>query len=424
MDDPLVRTPEPFVRGADRRVGTPRVEPARGAGTRPSTPGGRWRRVTTGRAKPAKAAAAPAWPAGGGAAGALLRDRDWSRSALGPSRDWPDPVRVAVDMVLGAPLPAALLWDRDGLVLYNDAFAEAVGARHPAAFGAPAAEGLPELWLSAGEILREALDGGVPPGRMRAGDGAEHVLVPVRGADGAAAGLLLIACPDAARGNEARLEAILSELHHRVRNSLAVIRSIARRTAETSRSVEDYAMHLDGRLNAFARVQGAVTRDPGSGVDLEGLVADELLAYQIREGSRARIGGPPVRLTPSAAETIGLAIHELATNAVEHGALAGERGRVAVTWRVEGTAEAGRLAFTWCERGGRRARPPTSKGFGLNLLERTLAYDLKGRCLLDFAPEGLTCRIEVPLTPRIAACGPPPVERPARPPGNGAGDPA
>src|SRR3712207_5418388 len=123
---------------------------------------------------------------------------------------------------------------------------------------------------------------------------------------------------------------LLAELQHRVRNTLAVVRSIARRTGETSTTVEDYAMHLDGRLNAFARTQALVTRDPEAGVDLEYLVADELLAYHAKEADQVRISGPPIRLQPKAAETLGLAVHELATNAVKHGALRARQGRVEV----------------------------------------------------------------------------------------------
>src|SRR3712207_9087536 len=111
---------------------------------------------------------------------------------------------------------------------------------------------------------------------------------------------------------------LLAELQHRVRNTLAVVRSIARRTGETSDTVEDYAMHLDGRLNAFARTQAMVTRNPSAGVDLETLVAEELNSYHAREGGQLRISGPPLRLCTKAAETFSLAVHELATNAVKY----------------------------------------------------------------------------------------------------------
>jgi PAS domain S-box-containing protein len=187
---------------------------------------------------------------------------------------------------------------------------------------------------------------------------------------------------------------LLAELQHRVRNTLAVIRSIARRTAATSATPEDYAMHLEGRIDAFARVQAAATRDPAAGVDLATIVAEELLYAAAREGDRVRIEGPGLKLRSKAAETIGLAVHELATNAVKYGALAVRHGRLDVRWSIEGAT----LRFVWREAGlDSPLLPPTRRGFGLEILEKTLAYEFKGRTRITFAPEGLSCEIELPL---------------------------
>jgi two-component system CheB/CheR fusion protein len=207
---------------------------------------------------------------------------------------------------------------------------------------------------------------------------------------------------EALRASESRARLLLAELQHRVRNTLSVIRSIIRRTAETSQSVEDYAMHLDGRINAFARVQTAVARDPTAGLDLTDLVTDELLTYAAHQGDQVRIAGPAVRLQPKAAETFGLAIHELATNAVKHGALVVPQGRIRVTWRVHNSTEVPRLVFEWKESGvPERAAKRRRRGFGTDLLERTLAYELKAKVAQAFEPDGLRCTIELPLTERI-----------------------
>jgi PAS domain S-box-containing protein len=207
---------------------------------------------------------------------------------------------------------------------------------------------------------------------------------------------------EALRASESRARLLLGELQHRVRNTLAVIRSITRRTAETSQSVEEFAMHLDGRINAFARVQTAVARDPAAGLDLTQLVADELLACVAHEGEQVRIVGPSVRLQSKAAETFGLAIHELATNAVKHGALVVPQGRIRVTWRVHNSTEVPRLVFEWKESGvPERAAKRRRRGFGTDLLERTLAYELKAKVAQAFEPDGLRCTIELPLTERI-----------------------
>ena len=193
-------------------------------------------------------------------------------------------------------------------------------------------------------------------------------------------------------------ERLLAELQHRVRNTLAVIRSIVRRTAESSETVEDFADHLDGRIGAFARVQVALTRDPLAGFDLAELVAEELRACVAREGEQFTLRGPPVRLQAKAAESIGLAVHELATNAVKHGALAVAGGHVEVFWRRETRQGEAWLSLDWSESGmtGRRVAQ-MREGFGTVLLLRTLPYDLGATVARTFAPPGLRCNISFPL---------------------------
>ena len=144
-----------------------------------------------------------------------------------------------------------------------------------------------------------------------------------------------------------------------------------------------------------------VTRDPEGGVDLEYLVVEELLSYHAHEGEQLRMSGPPVRFHPKAAETFALAIHELATNAIKYGALSRPSGRVDVSWRLEDGSDPTELLFEWRERGGPPVAPPQRKGFGSELLERTLAFELKGKTTLAFEPSGLHCTIAIPLTRRI-----------------------
>ncbi|MCA1454577.1 PAS domain-containing protein [Bradyrhizobium sp. BRP22] len=199
---------------------------------------------------------------------------------------------------------------------------------------------------------------------------------------------------------EERQRLLLAELQHRVRNTLGVVRSIARRSAETSSNVDEYAAHLDGRLNAFARTQALVTRDPEGGVDLEYLVIEELLGYNAREGDQLRASGPQVRFQPKAAETFALALHELATNALKYGALSQPSGRVEISWRIDEAVDPPQLVFDWLERGGPSVVPPPRKGFGTELLERTLAFEFKGQTMMMFNAGGLHCTITIPLSRR------------------------
>ncbi|WP_424631617.1 CheR family methyltransferase [Bradyrhizobium sp. SYSU BS000235] len=225
---------------------------------------------------------------------------------------------------------------------------------------------------------------------------------PYRSIDNFAAGVVITFVDVTAliRAEE-RQRLLLAELQHRVRNTLGVVRSIARRSAETSLNVEEYASHLDGRLNAFARTQALVTRDPEGGVDLEYLVVEELLGYNATEGEQLLVSGPVVRLQPKAAETFALAVHELATNALKYGALSDPSGRIEVNWNLEESAVPPRLVFVWHEKLGPPVSPPTRRGFGTELLERTLAFEFKGQTTMIFDISGLHCTISVPLSQRI-----------------------
>ena len=199
---------------------------------------------------------------------------------------------------------------------------------------------------------------------------------------------------------EERQRLLLAELQHRVRNTLSVVRTIARRTAQTSSTVDEYASHLDGRINAFARTQALVTRDPESGVDLEYLVAEELMAYNARDGEQVRISGPRVRLQPKPAETFALAVHELATNAVKYGALSQPSGRIEIAWRIEQASPA-ELVFEWREMDGPEVHTPQRQGFGTEMLEKTLAFEFQAQTALAYKPSGVQCTIRIPLTRRL-----------------------
>jgi two-component system, chemotaxis family, CheB/CheR fusion protein len=218
--------------------------------------------------------------------------------------------------------------------------------------------------------------------------------MPVRDSDGRIVEWLGTSTDvDELRGLQQRQQRLLAELQHRVRNTLGVIKTMARRTAESSTRVDDLAAHLDGRIEAFARVQSVVTRDPGAGVDLTSIIEDELLAHAARDGRQVTIRGPEVKLRPRAAESISLAVHELATNAVKHGALSDPKGLITIQWALD----SGALRFSWKEFGvDRDLADPTTEGFGLELLLRSLPYDLKAETQVAFEPGGLRFTLSAP----------------------------
>jgi two-component sensor histidine kinase len=195
---------------------------------------------------------------------------------------------------------------------------------------------------------------------------------------------------------ETRLRATL---HHRIRNALAVIRSLARRSAENSETVDEYRRHFDGRFAAFARTQSHIMRTGDGGVDLEALLVDELLANQV--GARAHYSGPEVRLPPRLADQLGLALHELTDNAVQYGAFSRDDGRLEVRWSLTGESPDRIFRLDWHEalRDGGIVAPQT-EGLGLELLTRSLHYEVDAEVVLDFADRGLMCSITLPFDRR------------------------
>src|SRR5204863_3732312 len=133
-------------------------------------------------------------------------------------------------------------------------------------------------------------------------------------------------------------------------------------------------------------------------IDLEELVSEELLTHSLQGEGQIEISGPEISLRDRAAEIFALALHELATNAVKYGALAQPRGHISVTWRVLNTAAGGRLSLEWRESGVPALDPsPARRGFGRDLIERGLPYELGAATSLEFHPGGVRCTIELPL---------------------------
>lgn len=192
---------------------------------------------------------------------------------------------------------------------------------------------------------------------------------------------------------------LVAELQHRTRNLLAVVQSIARQTLRTSGSLEAFGEEFAGRLEALSRVQTLLARAIQEAVDLSTLIRMELEAHGgvSTNPGRVRVEGPSVALPPSAAQTLALALHELATNAVKYGALKRPSGRLAVIWAVEGDER--RLRLDWRESGVPPLEDgaPRRRGYGSELIERALPYQLGAETRLEFGADGVRCAIVLPL---------------------------
>lgn len=203
----------------------------------------------------------------------------------------------------------------------------------------------------------------------------------------------------ALRASEDRLRVLVAELQHRVRNILTVVRSVFTRTVEAGGESDSLSDHFRGRLDALARTQVIVTQTAAGTADLENLIRDELMSVGVRDGAHVRIAGPDVILNSRLAESLGLAIHELTTNALKYGALRGNGARLDIGWTVGPDADGRpRLDLQWEEQDVPAiALQPAHDGFGRELIEDALPYRLGAKTRLEFRGGGVRCSISVPL---------------------------
>ena len=192
---------------------------------------------------------------------------------------------------------------------------------------------------------------------------------------------------------------LINELNHRVKNTLATVQSIAAQTLRNAQSPNQAREEFEVRLFALSRAHDVLTRENWIGADLREIIDGAVQPYRSWGGSRVRIKGPEVRLLPQTALALAMALHELATNAVKYGALSNASGQVDIAWTVLSGDQHERILMRWKESGGPPVQPPTRRGFGTRLIERSLAHDLGGEATIDFASEGVVCTICAPVEP-------------------------
>ncbi|HUD93358.1 sensor histidine kinase [Sphingobium sp.] len=191
----------------------------------------------------------------------------------------------------------------------------------------------------------------------------------------------------------------LRDVQHRLRNLIASVRSIFRRTAATSDSIDHLTSHFIGRLDAVARVESNLALAERHGLEFHNLIMDELAAFAVRPGEQAVLDGPDVRLHILSAATLALVIHELANNSVKFGALEADKGTVTISWWID-PASPRALHIVWHETGGSCAAIDHN-GFGMELLTRTLPFELDGTAEIDATAESFRVHINLPVTNRL-----------------------
>jgi two-component sensor histidine kinase len=214
---------------------------------------------------------------------------------------------------------------------------------------------------------------------------------PIKDVDGTVIGASKIARDISERKrSEAHLATLAREAEHRAKNVLAVVQAMVR--LSQSSTPEGLKEAIQGRIRALANVHTLFVQSRWSGAELRSLVQEELSPFS-RGGSQSNIEGPSVSLPQDAAQTVAVAMHELATNAAKYGALSREEGRVEVAWsRAEGDF----LVICWSESGGPRVCTPSRGGFGTRVIN-SMIQSLNGKVHFNWRPEGLECKIVLPI---------------------------
>jgi PAS domain S-box-containing protein len=193
---------------------------------------------------------------------------------------------------------------------------------------------------------------------------------------------------------EQRQTLVFGEMHHRIKNSFAILQAIANQTLPSA-SAEDRAAFVE-RLHALARAQDLLTLERWNHASLREVVGTALNPFQDAGHDRFRIQGPEIQLKASKALLLGLTIHELATNAGKYGALSNDHGYVWIEWQLRQDRDVTQLNLSWQECGGPEVLPRGNKGFGSLLIERGLTSE-GCQCALEFLPTGLRWRLSMPL---------------------------
>ena len=231
---------------------------------------------------------------------------------------------------------------------------------------------------------------------------------PLYGADGAVIGAINVLVDITERkAFEEQLKVLLGEVSHRSKNLLAVTQAIADQTR--GRTVREFKARFLERLLGLAASHDLIVGNEWRGVPLAELIGSQVGAFDEKQPGRITMTGPQCVLLPAAAQTLGMAVHELGTNAMKHGALSRPQGHVDISWHVirrdEGEEPRERFLMSWVERGGPPVLGAPRRGYGLEVVDDMVAYDLDARVTLSFDPAGLSWSIDAPACSALIGAG-------------------
>lgn len=343
--------------------------------------------------------------ASGGAMAERIRAFDWAATPLGPIDGWPAALKTTVGLIVASRFPQCIVWGSGYVTIPNDAFLPILGDKADA-LGRSFADIWAEAWQEIGPIAERALAGeatyieNFPLRTDRFGAPEEAFFTfcysPIRDETGAVLGFLdTVVETTATLRAEQRLQLMNRELGHRLKNALTISQAIVTQTIRRSDDLAQAERVVGERLAAVGRATDALIEGAWASTTL---AATAHAVLDVHGSDRFRLDGPEITLSPALSLALTLVLHELATNAVKYGALASVDGCVELHWQLARREPEAMLTLEWRERGGPLVTPPTRRGFGSTLIERTLKASFKAEPDITYAPEGLTFRFETPLS--------------------------
>jgi two-component sensor histidine kinase len=329
---------------------------------------------------------------------------DWASTPLGRFDDWPPELKTVVRHILESRFAAAVIWGPGYTTIYNDAFRPILGNK-PEALGRSFADIWSEAWAEIGPLAERAYNGHAtyvedfPLWIERFGEPEQAWFTfcysPLRLSNGTVAGMIDTVVETTRNVKaKAELELLNQELGHRLKNTLALVQAIASQTFRDV-SERDAVEAFNGRLAALGHAHQVLLTQDWAAASLQMVIRETLAPVDGLQQVRSE--GPEMLIASSAAVTMSLLLHELATNAAKYGALSVPDGKVDLSWSVSD----GVFSMHWIESGGPPVTEPTGKGFGSRLIARGLGTG--GAARSRYAPSGYELQLEVPAQDLLSA---------------------
>ena len=192
---------------------------------------------------------------------------------------------------------------------------------------------------------------------------------------------------------------LIAELNHRVKNTLSTVQSIIRQALRANAAPHEIMEMLKSRISALSRSHDLLSRENWKGAGIRDILDQTLEPFSIigKRTDRIKITGANIRCPPKAALALAIVFNELATNAIKYGSLSNDDGTVHIDWELGSSSNGKHLALIWQEFGGPKVKLPIHRGFGTRVIERGLTHELGGSSQIKFLPDGLLCKISIPM---------------------------